>query len=354
VRALKPSAKQLKVWDTSTPGFGVIVGRSKSFFVMYGPKRTVKVLGRFPDTPLSAARAAAKKLLAVNPRPTTALKFEKALELFLEEKAKARRPRTVQNLKARLTRHFPFKQQLADVTHEDILRKLAHIDTNAEHDHALSVAKTFFTWAYNHRYIDDNPTRGISLRGTQFRSRVLTDAELKLIWKATEGRTHFNRIVRLCLLTGQRRGEIAALRAEWVSDTVITLPSEITKNRRAHSFPIGPLSSSEIPLADSNSTGFIFPARRNNHPTPFNGWSKAKSALDTRCQIDRWTLHDLRRTYATKMAALGTPIHVTERLLNHVSGGLGGIVAVYNRHTYMDEMQAAVRRYEDWFASLIN
>jgi hypothetical protein len=67
VRALKPACEQVKVWDTTTPGFGVIVGKSKSFFVMYGRKRAVKVLGRFPDTTLAGARAAAKKPLAHAP-----------------------------------------------------------------------------------------------------------------------------------------------------------------------------------------------------------------------------------------------------------------------------------------------
>ena len=63
--------------------------------------------------------------------------------------------------------HFSFKGQLADISHPEIMRRLAKIDTNAEHDHALSVAKTFFTWAHNRRYIDDNPTRGIAPRGTK-------------------------------------------------------------------------------------------------------------------------------------------------------------------------------------------
>jgi integrase len=98
----------------------------------------------------------------------------------------------------------------------------------------------------------------------------------------------------------------------------------------------------------------LFPAR--SKPTkPFKGWGKLKDALDKKLgdQVAPWTLHDIRRTYATKMAALDTPIHVTERLLNHVSGGLGGIVAVYNRHTYMPEMRAASERFDEWFSTLI-
>jgi hypothetical protein len=77
----------------------------------------------------------------------------------------------------------------------------------------------------------------------------------------------------------------------------------------------------------------LFPARGKD--TPFAGWSKGKPAFDTGCAIEPWTLHDLRRTCATNLAALGVPVHVTEKFLNHVSGTTGGIVAVYQRHTYI-------------------
>src|SRR5205085_5472157 len=93
--------------------------------------------------------------------------------------------------------------------------------------------------------------------------------------------------------------------------------------------------------ANSPATGLFFPARSKNQ-APFNGWSKSKARLDRACGIKDWSLHDLRRTFATKLAAPGTPIHVTEKLLNHASG----IAAVYNRHSYFEEMKAAVAAYE--------
>ena len=68
--------------------------------------------------------------------------------------------------------------------------------------------------------------------------------------------------------------------------------------------------------------------------------------------MDRWTLHDLRRTCATNLAALGIPVHVTEKLLNHVSGTTSGIVAVYQRHAYMDEMRDAIELWELHLRSL--
>ena len=64
-------------------------------------------------------------------------------------------------------------------------------------------------------------------------------------------------------------------------------------------------------------------------------------------------MHDLRRTFATNLAALGTPIHVTEKLLNHVSGSVSGVAAIYNRHAYMDEMRVAIVNWEKRVAEIV-
>ena len=86
-----------------------------------------------------------------------------------------------------------------------------------------------------------------------------------------------------------------------------------------------------------------------------NGWSNLKTKFDKSVEgVAPWTLHDLRRTFATNLAALGTPIHVTEKLLNHVSGTVSGVAAIYNRHAYMDEMRAAVANWEMRLATLLN
>ena len=97
----------------------------------------------------------------------------------------------------------------------------------------------------------------------------------------------------------------------------------------------------------------LFPARGASH-TSFSGWSKAKRAFDQPLSLDPFTLHDLRRTFASQLAALGTPIHVTEKLLNHVSGTLSGVTAVYNRYTYAAEMRAAVEAHEAHLRRLLD
>ena len=95
----------------------------------------------------------------------------------------------------------------------------------------------------------------------------------------------------------------------------------------------------------------LFPAR-STHGTSFNGWSKSKAALDKESGVTGYTLHDLRRTFATIHARIGTPIAVIEKLLNHVSGSFSGIVAVYQHHSFLPEMEKAVAAYEAYLAEL--
>jgi integrase len=90
--------------------------------------------------------------------------------------------------------------------------------------------------------------------------------------------------------------------------------------------------------------GLLFPARGQS-VRPFSGWSKRKIELDRLCGASDWTLHDIRRTVASNLAALGVALPVIERLLNHVSGSFGGIVSVYQRHSFMPEMRAAVEKW---------
>jgi len=86
---------------------------------------------------------------------------------------------------------------------------------------------------------------------------------------------------------------------------------------------------------------------------PYNGWGKDKTEFEKLCGIKGWTLHDLCRTFATNLAALGTPIHVTEKLLNHVSGTMSGIVSVYQRHNYEKECREVVTQWEHRLSGII-
>jgi integrase len=95
-------------------------------------------------------------------------------------------------------------------------------------------------------------------------------------------------------------------------------------------------------------------AKRYLPPNTFAGWGRAKENMNKVVDIEPWTLHDLRRTFATMHAEIGTPIHVTEKLLNHSSGTLSGVAGIYNRHTYLEEMRAAVTNYDAHLTHLLN
>jgi integrase len=123
------------------------------------------------------------------------------------------------------------------------------------------------------------------------------------------------------------------------------LPASLTKNGREHTFPVGQLTLDILaPLRERR--GYLFPAMGTRGERPFAGWSKSKPKLDTLSGVEDWTLHDIRRTFATNLAALGTPIHVTEKLLNHISGTTGGLVGVYQRHRFWDEQIEAIKGWE--------
>lgn len=359
-RALKPKpGKQFKAWDTTTPGFGVLIGeRSKSWIVMNGARRALKVIGHFPDVSLSAARAEAKRILAAGSLAHVAariFRFDEAFGEFLAEVEQRNRATTLRDYRRLIGKHFDFAATpLPDITPHDVLRRLDRMkETPSEQRHALVALKVFMSWCERRFYLTTSPcSRSQAPGAATTRERVLTDAELATVLLVARKTPYlFGPIVELLILTGQRRGEIAALRWEWIDDEAktITLPSSITKNKRTHVFPFGDMAAIVI-AAIPRLNEYVFPAARDRlkgkPATIFNGWSKPKAALDKACLIAPWTLHDLRRTFATNLAALGTPIHVTEKLLNHISGTVSGVAAVYNRHAYMDEMRAGIGAWE--------
>ena len=102
---------------------------------------------------------------------------------------------------------------------------------------------------------------------------------------------------------------------------------------------------------------------------PASGFSKAKATLDRLMESARraelglaedappaiapWILHDLRRTAATGMARLNTPPHLVDKILNHTSGSIRGVAAIYNRHSYLEERRSALAAWGQWIDSLV-
>lgn len=187
---------------------------------------------------------------------------------------------------------------------------------------------------------------------TPARSHILSDVDLAAVWcRTNEIGYPYGNIIQLLLLTGQRRGEIAALRRSWIEGDLAVFPAGFTKNKREHRLPLSPVAQ-EVLRALPNTGDLFFPAR-GAEGREFNGWGKSKQRFDKPLEVAPYTLHDLRRTFSSNLARLGTPIHVTEKLLNHISGTVSGVAAVYNRYSYLDEMRRAVAHHDDHLAKLI-
>jgi integrase len=362
VRSLKaPDRGQITYQDNRFPGFGVRVsqGGGKSFVLVHGAKRQRITIGRYPAITLKEAREEAKRILAetrLGKRRLAPINFGDAKERFLLECAQRNRPRTVVEYRRHLDRHFDFgSTRLSDLSTQDVMARVNRLrKTPAEQNHAFVTARAFFNWAVRNRLLEHSPISGLRLPAkVQPRDRVLTDTEfLEVFRKAGKFRYPFGPIVRLLCLTGQRRNEIASIRWEWVDqeNRLISFPSDATKNRRRHLVPYGNLTADIIESLPERGA-FVFPARvsdvRGRPTTCFNGWSRSKRDFDATLEnVEPYTLHDIRRTFSSKLAMHGTPIHVTERLLNHATGTISGVAAIYNRHTYVDEMRSAIEQLE--------
>ena len=212
------------------------------------------------------------------------------------------------NYRYTLKRHFNFgKSHLDDILPQDVMRRIDKLSNRpSEQQHAYVIARTFFRWALDRNYLTSNPLPARTPRRAVSRGRVLSDEELKSVYTtATEGTDFSSHIVTLLILTGQRRGETAALQRPWIDtqERTITIPTDVAKNHTAHTFPYGDLVEVALECIPHTHETYLFPARRNrrkdNPATVFNGWSKPKIDFDAKLEnVEPWTLHDLRRTFA--------------------------------------------------------
>jgi integrase len=203
-----------------------------------------------------------------------------------------------------------------------------------------------------------SPIEGIPAPAKRaIRERILSEEELKAVWLAADSDTAtLSRIIQICILTGQRRGEMSKLRWEYIDqdERLITLPSFITKNGRPHTFPYGPMLEAVLKRIP-NSGSKLFPGRTERNEF-FEGWSRAKENFDLLCPLnEQWQLHDLRRVFYSHMAALGVAPHVCAKLVNHVSGieAISGISAIYNKYKYVTEMRQAIELWESRLQMII-
>jgi integrase len=237
-----------------------------------------------------------------------------------------------------------------------VLDGLAKEGKSAMATRTAAYGRACFQWSIRRGALETNPFTNLPLTPVVKRERVLTDDELRAVWEATAGPVCYNAIVRMLMLTGQRREEVAGMTwDEIVPDLSIwTVPASRAKNGVAHLVPLSPQAQAILQAAprvarDADEPELVFAGRRR----AFNGWSNAKEALDAESGVKDWRLHDLRRTMATGLQALGVRLEVTESVLNHVSGSRAGIVGVYQRHDYAAEKRAALTAWGEQVAAIV-
>jgi integrase len=205
----------------------------------------------------------------------------------------------------------------------------------------------FFSWCVEEELSDANPCAN-SRRPPPARTRdkVLTDAELAAVWRASSGLApQYRAMTRFLISTGARLREVTQMKERELSDdfSVWVLPAQRAKNGHEHRLPLPQLARdviSSVPRVAGSEYVFSFSGTK-----PMEGFSKQKRRLDRLSGVRNWTWHDLRRTLATGLQKLGVRLEVTESVLNHVGGSRSGIVGIYQRHQYDDEKLQALEMW---------
>jgi integrase len=370
-------------WDDDVPGFGIRLreGGSRSFIFQYktGERQRRIALGSVTAIDISKARETAKDLYArvrlgqdpagdkADAKIKAAETFEATAARFLEYQRTRLRPKSYSGVERHVLKHAKTLHglQLAKIERRDIATTIAAVADNAgmvTGNRVRATLSTLFAWALMHGLAENNPVAGTMKNKERSRERVLTPAELQLIWNHLgEDRDHYAAIIRLLMLTGQRASEIADMRWSELRDGTLVLPSERTKNARVHVVPLSGAARAIIEAqprrvnADGRARDLIFGTAEGG----FSGWHICKQRLDARIEkatgkpIEHWVPHDIRRTVATGMAELGTSPHVIECVLNHVGGFRAGVHGIYNRNSYAREMTAALDLWAEHLLAIV-
>ena len=366
-------------WDDNLPGFGLRLRGSgdrprKTWVAQYrarGRTRRMKI-GAVERLSPDEARKAARKILAKvevghDPQAEKAVRRQQdghTLAAVVADYLNAKLPVVRRNTYRELVRYLTgphFKplhaQPLDQITRKDVAFRLTKIVAekgSISAARARAALSALYAWALGHGLAEINPVVGtLKPQDSVPSSRVLSDYELTSIWHAC-GDDDLGRVVKLLICTGARRSEVGGMcwseldaeRGTW------TIPAARAKNRRSLTLPLPQIALdivARVPRMLGRDQLFGMRASRG-----FTGWAaKAERALRTASKVTDWTLHDLRRTVATRMADLGVQPHIIEAVLNHVSGHKAGVAGIYNRSSYEREVRAALMLWADHVRALV-
>ena len=242
-----------------------------------------------------------------------------------------------------------------EIRRRDIIELLDGIATDRPvlANRTLAVLSVFFRWCSARDVIESSPCVGVPRPAPEVaRDRVLSESEIRDLWKAcdTLGGT-IGPFVKVLLLTGQRRSEVAGMQLSEIEGDVWVLPAERVQNKRLHSVPLSTQVLKIIETAEPVGDYVFTDNPRKRIDGSFSIWKKR---IDAHMKpLPSWTFHDLRRTAASGMAKLGVEIPVIEKCLNHAGGVFAGIVGTYQRHEYASEKRIALQRWADHIDQLV-
>jgi integrase len=385
---IRPGTARREIPDGHTRGLYFVMQPSgtASWAVRYrfkGKPRKM-TLGPYPAVALKPARELASAALAAVAKgddpgaekqeakrkaaPARDL-IENLVPVFIERHAKQKnRPTHATETERILKREIagPWKgRQLSGITRADIHELLDGIvDRGApiQANRTLCAFRKMCAWAVDRGIVDTSPCQGVKAPSAErSRDRVLTNAEIKTAWAAFEAAGWpFGFLAQFLLLTAARRDEGA--QATWaeinLDNRVWTIPAARVKNSQEHSIPLSEPAAEllcKLPRIDGRP-GFVF---TTTGKSAVSGFSRAKrlfdelAAADTGEALPPWRLHDLRRTAASSMTALGIAPHVVDAVLNHKSGAIKGVSAVYMRYSYAAEKREALDKWADFLTTLM-
>jgi integrase len=393
-RLKTPKAGQVEYYDRRLPSFGVRLSYqgSKSWFVMtrVDGKLMRVTLGRFPALSLAEAREEARRVVNLagagkDPRQIRSEakrkrraerrnSFSVCADEFLQKYAERHlRPSTQREyrriLKGQDTRTWQ-DRPIVEISKRDVMDVIEEIDARGSPGaakRALAYLRKFFNWCAERDIIATAPSDRIrSSHPDMKRDRVLSEQELYYLLRALDAeQSIFGPLIRVLLLTGQRRGEVAGMSWSELHDlptesAIWEIPGNRTKNKRSHIVPLQP-ETQELLLRMPRVSELVFTTNGAAH---VSGFGKVKARLDESiarmrrdgqlAPMSPWTLHDLRRTMVTVMnEKLKIAPHVVEAVVNHISGlAKAGVAGVYNRALYLDDRRRALLLWARWLDDL--
>jgi integrase len=379
--ACPAGGNEITYWSKALPGFGLRIRKmgARSWVAMARLKGSTKVvkrtLGDAETVRIGEAQDAARTWLASIKRGEDpgeaarqrrqAIGFRKFVELYCEHQQPRLKQRSYTELRRHLITHARslHRKPAIDVTRQDIVEVLQRLATRVPTtaNHVRASLSALYAWGMKAGLVPANPVVATFRPGeVRSRDRVLTDAELAWIWQASMNTGDHGAIVRLLIATGARRSEVAGMcESELIrhSDGSITwtIPGDRAKNGLPNELILPPWIASLIPACSKNERDLLFGAGARG----FNNWAWQKGQLNEALkqagqEMPCWVLHDLRRTFVTRLNDLGVDPHVVESLVNHVSGASKASVAgVYNRSPYRRQKHEALERWCAHIRSLV-